>query len=312
MYKFLALTAVLLLLEQTAELLYRNSSRYKNSRSGYEHIHGKIPDGLEIVNVGSGPGLHAIDYAYSSRKGFNFATAPQNFLNGFRLLKRFSSNIRPHAVVMIVIMSPLSFGRNNDYNSPGYSDKFYGVLPPSDIDGYSPLRALLLKHFPLMRRILAKIRSKFSRPGQSAPKLSHPDNEPGLITTWKREFDLQNLTDPSQAHAHRQVFAEKIALLSEEIDYCKAHQWHPVFVIPPVPAKSRKFISNEFVKAFVYDNLQVLAEKYPDVKILDYFADERMTPEMFSGDIFVNSEGRKTFSRILFADIDSIEKEAAE
>ena len=302
MYKFLASIAVLLLLEQTAEFFYKKTSSYNNPRKGYAHIHGKIPDNLEIVNVGSGPGLYAIGYEYCNKKGFNFATAPQNFLNGFRLLKRFSSKVTPRAII-IIIMCPLSFGRNSDYNSPGYSDKFYGVLPPSDIDGYSPFRALILKHFPLLMRVLAKIRSKVFPVHKSSLKTSLQSNEPALISTWKREFDLQNLTDPSQAEAHRQAFTEKIAILSEEIEYCKAHQLHPVFVIPPVPAKTRNFISSAFVKAFVHDNLNILADKY-GVKILDYFADERMTPDMFSGDIFVNEKGRKTFSRILFADIE--------
>ena len=118
------------------------------------------------------------------------------------------------------------------------------------------------------------------------------------------EFGLANLTDPSQAEAHREAFTEKIGILSEEIEYCKAHSWHPIFVIPPVPEKCRRYISTEFVKAFVHDNMKVLTDRFQDVKVLDYFADSRITPDMFSGDIFLNAKGREAFSKILFSDIE--------
>ena len=140
-------------------------------------------------------------------------------------------------------------------------------------------------------------------------KISANDTRPGLIRGWTSEFNLANLTDPSQAEAHKDVFAEKISILTEEIEYCKAHGWHPVMVIPPVSANARAYISPEFVKAFVHDNMKVLADKFPDVKTLDYFADGRITQEMFRDDIFLNTEGRKTFSRILFADIEKVRAE---
>ena len=153
-------------------------------------------------------------------------------------------------------------------------------------------------------KVLWKIKRVFSSSYAPVPRDSRPLNEPRLISGWKREFNLENLTDPSQAEAHKDAFAMNVALLSEEIEYCKARNWHPVFVIPPVPSETRKYISNEFAKAFVYDNIKPLNNKYPDVHVLDYFADDRLKSEMFNGDIFLNAEDRKTFSQILFADID--------
>lgn len=301
MYRFLALAAVLIIAEELAEYAYKRTASYRASRAGYAHIHGEIPEGLETVSVGSGPVLYGISFEYCPRKGFNLATAPQNFINGFRLIKRFTPNIAPGATVIIVIMSPMSFGRNNDYNSPGYYDKFYGVLPPGDIPGYSRFRAFLIAH-PLMLRAAGKLRRTVSRIFSRAKSPVSKDI-PGIIQTWTSEFGLDNLTDPSQAEAHRDAFNEKIGILSEEIVYCKARGWHPVLVIPPVPEKTRSHISPEFVKAFVGGNMEVLTRKFPDVRVLDYYEDSRFTPDMFSDGIFLSAKGREAFSRILFGEI---------
>ena len=198
---------------------------------------------------------------------------------------------------------------NSDYNSPGYSDKFYGILPPGDIDGYSRFRAFMLRH-PLMFRVIRKIKHKLSHNGihMRTEAQNHKDNLPSTVRTWISEFNLKDLKDASQAKAHAEAFREKINVLSEEIEYCHAHQWHPVFVIPPIPEVTRSHISNEFIKAFTHENIKVLTDKYPDVKVLNYYDDSRITPEMFANDVFMNEKGRETFSGILFSDI---EKERA-
>lgn len=303
--KFFWIVPILLLLfiaERAAEHFYKKTDIYAKTLGGADRFLKSVPEHLEIVNIGSGPGLYDITYDHCRRKGFNFSTAPQNYKNGFRLLRRFAQNLSMNCIVIIVIMCPLSFGENEDYSQKSYMDKFYGILPKEDIDGYSIKRKLFLRHTFLMK-LFGKTKNILYKGTQ---KREFRKGQPELISTWEREFHLENLTDAGQAKAHEQAFQEKIRILEEGIRYCREKTWRPVMVIPPVPRRTRAYISDEFTKRFVYDNLAVLQSDNPDVPLLDYFKDKRFGDDCFSGDIFMNSNGQTRFSELLFQDIDSL------
>lgn len=320
-------------LEAVAEQIYMHSRKYKESLGGAWKLQKPVPKQLEIVNIGSGPGLYAITYEHSSKRGFNFSTAPQNYKYGFRLLKRFSEHLCANCIIIIIVMCPLSFGNNDDYARPGYSDKFYGVLTPQEIDEYSWKRAWMVRH-PLLQKVLRKLciemhafcskcKDGIFRRQEKRPAGQEMENhqeqgkefvalcgqeagnaqEPEIVRIWKQEFQLQNLTEPSQAERHKIAFAEKRRIICEGIDRCYDKSWRPVFVIPPVPPKTRDYVGEAFLQAFVYDNLEKLQNRYPKLPLLDYYKDERFDTSMFQNDIFVNEAGRKRFSEILFSDI---------
>ena len=304
MIRLLLIIAVLILTEETAEYFYKHTQRYKDSLGGAANFTGYIPDELEIVNNGSGPAYYGINYKYSGMNGFNFGTAPQSLKNGFRLLKLFHEKIRPQAIV-IIIMCPLSFGNSNHRLRKDNMDKFYGILPPEDIDGYSLTRAIMLRH-PLMMRVLRKIKRSFTKSTpQNTNKIQKTDELP-LVTGWKEEFALSDLKDASQAEAHRKAFAEDVQVLVDEIEYCKKNSWCPVLVVPPVPEITRKYISDEFIQAFAYDNIKAVQAKHPQVQLLSYYDDKRFTDDMFRYGIFANEKGQELFSKILFSDVRKI------
>lgn len=284
---------------EVLELLFRNSSRYKASLGGAERFR-KVPRNIEICNIGSGPGLYAISYEGYKGRGFNFSTAPQNYKYGFRLLKHFRDKIKENAIIVIIIMCPLSFGNNSDYKRKDYSDKFYGVLPKEDIDGYSINRWWIVKH-PLFVKCFSKAKNYIKKRKQ----VEVDNSEPQVVKTWKREFDLLDLFDATQADAHREAFEEKINIIESGIQFCKSNGWHPIFVLPPVPQYTRAFIGTKFIDEFVYKNLAILQNEFSDIKTLDYFADERFGDDCFMNDIFVNEKGQKLFSKILLEDIDN-------
>lgn len=302
MIRLLLIVAVLILIEETAEYFYKQTQRYKDSLGGAANFTGYIPDELEIVNNGSGPAYYGINYKYSDMNGFNFGTAPRSLRNGFRLLKLFHEKIKYQAIVIIVVMH-LSFGKNLHRLRKNNMDKFYGIFPPEYIEGYSFTRALMLRH-PLMRKVIQKIRRVFvSQPVHETKK----SDELPLVTGWKEEFALKDLRDASQAEAHRKAFAEDVQVLIDEIEYCRENSWCPVLVVPPVPEITRKYISDEFIQAFAYDNIKAVQEKYPELQLLNYYDDKRFTDDMFrENGIFANERGQEMFSKILFSDVRKI------
>lgn len=298
----IALVFLLILLIETVELFYRFSKEYRFTRKSVAHLDGKIPKDLEVVIIGSGPGKEDISFDYCPDVGYNFCTAPQSLKYSFRILKRFSNKIKKNAVVIIIIC-PLSFGNNSDVLNADYSDKFYGILPAKDIDGYSLKRALMLRH-PVCMKLINRIK----------PQKNHSTTDSALsdelliIRTWKRQFNLVDFKDAAQSGAHKQAFAEKTEILITGIDYCLRKRFKPVLVIPPIPSEVRNYFSEDFLKAFLHDNLNTVREKFDDVLLIDYYSDPAFSDEMFGNVIFLNQHGREKFSTSLFDAVERMKK----
>lgn len=294
---FLYIIVSLFLLVELFEFIYKNSSQYKSTLGGADRFKN-VPNGIDICNIGSGPGLYAITYDDCKLKGFNFSTAPQNYKYGFRLLKRFHKKINDHAIIIIIIMCPLSFGANNDYGRKDYSDKYYGILQPKDIDNYSVIRAWITSH-PLIMHLLKKVKGILHRRKVVVNVAIAKTNVPPVVDVWKREFELNDLVDSSQANKHQDAFREKISILQNGLNYCYAQKWRPVLVTPPIPQETRNFIGTEFINEFVYKNVDVLLKNNSALKYINFF-DEKLPDSYFANDIFMNREGQEYFSKMLF------------
>lgn len=277
---------------------------YKKKTNSDVYRFRQMPKQLEICNVGSGPGLYGITYKDCSLTGFNMSTSPQSFFYSYKILKHYSNRIKTGAIIIIIIMCPLSFGNNQDYNKEDYDDVYYGLVPAKEINHFSIWRALLVAH-PLMRKVTRKL----IRVVKDSRKIAHEqskESEPGIISGWKREFQLQDLKNAEQAKEHKDAFLEKIKILSEEIEFCYQKNWRPILVTPPVPENIREYISDEFVGQFVYKNIEEVRKRFPNLPFLDYYKDGRFTKEMFQSAVFMNEDGRKYYSKILFDDIRTV------
>ncbi len=291
LYFILALLVVIFLLE-IIRFFYRNTKKYKELHPQTANLVGKIPNNLKIVAIGSGPGKNGISFKYLKEKGYNFCTAPQNLKYGFGILKKFSKKYSENAVIILVIC-PLSFGNNKSTLQKNYSDEFYWILSPAEINGYSFKRALKLRYV-FFKDLLKEVRKK-------EPIKKH--NAVTVTDTWKKQFDLCDFSNPEQSSKHRQAFDEKVEILSATIKFCKRNKYNPVIVIPPVPLVTTKHFSNEFLQEFLYKNIS-RAKGFENIPVLDYLLDERFKEEHFKNDIFLNESGAKSFSMILFSDIE--------
>lgn len=301
----LILIALLVLIEFVIEKIYMSSDRYKRGLGGADRFF-HVPSDIEICNIGSGPGLHAISYDFCELNGFNFSTAPQNYKYGFRLLHHFKKSIKEDAIVIIVIMAPLSFANNNDYLQMNYSDKYYGILKKKEIDGYSLKRLFIVSH-PLLVKVAKKIRSKFIKYSLENNDINNINNEPNVVMIWKKEFNLVDLVSVEQYHEHEEAFKQKISILQKGIDYCYKNKWKPILVMPPIPNKTKSYIGKEFMRKFVYENVDCILKNNTSLKLLDYF-DKDLPDDFYKDDIFMNEKGQAYFSKMLFNDIKKVGK----
>ena len=294
---------IVIVLEECVETIYKKSVQYRKNNSDMEKFF-HVPKKIEIANIGSGPSVYAISYANINKTGFNFGTAPQSYIYGLRLLKHFKKRIKKDAII-ITIMCPLSFGTNNAYQKEGYSDRFYGILKPCEIDGYSYKRAFRLRH-PFLMKIWRKVwRTKRIYQNQSVG-YSEKNNEidlPNVVQVWQEQFNLRDLKDGTQAKLHIKSFNEKIEIVQQIIELCYNNEWNPVLVIPPIPPSTKKYVSDTFLESFMYCNVRKILNRNKGLMLLDYYNDERFGQNLFENDIFMNQDGQKKFSEILFSDL---------
>jgi hypothetical protein len=292
--------------EELLNYLYKKTNHYRNSMKLINKFTQGVPNGIDIANIGPGQGAYGISYDDCPKRGFNFSTAPQSYEYGFKILKQYADKINEKCII-IIIMCPLSFGNNNEYIKRGYADNYYHFLDKQYIQSYSRFRKFLVSRPLLIRpwRALYILKDRPSYNGIQGDNLTPEQREisvDNMRKGWLSEFSLHDLLDITQADSHHEAFIKKIGILAQIIEYCHTRKLRPVFVLPPASKRLRSIIGNEFMEAFVYNNLDALS--YEDIPTLDYYADQRFEKDdLYQDSIFLNEKGRNVFSEVLFKEI---------
>ena len=160
----------------------------------------------------------------------------------------------------------------------------------------------MITSHPLSIRLLKKVKGILIKRKAVVNVDVAKTDVPPVVAGWKREFDLNDLVDPSQAIKHQDAFKEKISTLQDGLNYCFEKNWRPVLVTPPIPQATRSYIGSEFINEFVYKNVDVLLKNNSALKYINFF-DEKLPDSYFANDIFMNREGQAYFSKMLFEKI---------
>ncbi len=267
-----------------------------------------IPDNLDIVNIGSGPSFYDFDWsAVPEISGCNMAIAPEDFRYDARIIKHYGNHVKTGGVVVVVVC-PLSFGKNDYLYKDSFSEKYISILPSSEVD--LPKRKYsLYKNFPFSlkcKNFLLRVANGLHRRFRNLfVKKDNETTDPveAMVKGWISDNEyLNDLKDPAQAEYYRDVFKEKENDLKEVIDNCRMQGLRPVILIPPMSGALRGYISDEFIQRFVYDNLRSAADG--GTPILDYIDDKRFIDENnYSNGLFLTPEKRKDFTRTVWEDI---------
>lgn len=285
---FLIIIFIMFIIEEIFEFFYKRTESYKNSLNGAYSLK-KIPKNIKVLNIGSGPGLYDLTYENFSVRGMNFSTAPQSVEYSYAILKKISPKVENGAVVIIFVL-PFSFCKNNDYDTKNYSDKFYGLLQAKEIKNFSFFRYVLLQH-PFFVRGIKKTKSYFIRNNYEDIK-----SEKSISSVWLREFNLYDFQNFKQLDIHKPTMVYKQSIYEELINYCYNKNWNPLIIIPPIKSNILEAFSFDFLKTSLYENLDRLSVKFPNLIIFDCLKNGNFTDEYFKNDVFLNEHGRVLFS----------------
>jgi hypothetical protein len=266
----------------------------------------KYVNQLEIINLGSGASYNGIDFSFCTNKYCSFARAPQSFEYDFKLLREYSSLLKEKCIVLIVVTCPLSFGRAKKTTKERISRglRYVHYLPQKEICDINRIVYYLEKFlflFSNIKKMIQAIKGNSSSNIQCKDKKKQADE---LLEVWLRQAELTDLKNANQAAEQIDDIQIRIQHLKNIVDYCKAKKYRPIIVIPPISRYLKSYISDEFLDAFMYKNIEMASGD--DTPIFDYCNDERFSQlELYSNGLFLEEKGRILFSEILWNDIDS-------
>lgn len=266
-----------------------------------------IPKELDIVNIGSGPSFYDFDWsAVPGISGYNLAVAPEDFRYDARILKYYGNHVKKGGIVVVVVC-PLSFVKNDYLYKDSFSEKYVFILPTVDVDlpkwkymlyRYCPF---VLKGKNLVQIVIRRMRKKLVCKRQIP--LS-PTEE--LVKRWILDNEyLTNLKDSSQAEYYLDTFLEKRRDLRTVLNTCYKKKFRPVIVLPPMSNDLRQNISDSFIQRFVYDNLKEMV--IDDTPILDYIDDARFNDvSNYTNGLFLTQKMRKVFTNTVWDEIGKV------
>lgn len=266
--------------------------------------------GLDIVNLGSGAGVHAFCYDGLPVKGANWALGPQSLVHDFNILKNYFSYIREGGAVVITVC-PFS-GLFSKYGK-SHNFKYYSFLHPATILNFEEEErqsALRLKLNPLKEMPIDSV-TKTLKEGirvakRSVIALGTTDIEDSARKTmegWKKQFGIENLSDPL-TEQHQKEISSRSETLQSMVAFCKERNLHPYIVIPVMHRSLSSMFPKEF-KAMYMDSLTA----HSGAPVLDYMDDEMNSEkEYFSTALFLSTSGAKIFTQKVINDINNMEK----
>ncbi len=108
--------------------LYKRTNDYRNIFADTEKFRNdaSIPNGLQLVNLGSNHPKYGFNYDGLNVKAMNWAVGPQSLEYDFAILRKECHHLADNAVVLIPICVLKFFLYRHPF---GEHMKYYGILP---------------------------------------------------------------------------------------------------------------------------------------------------------------------------------------
>lgn len=265
--------------------------------------------GLDIVNLGSGAGVHAFNYEGIPVKGANWALGPQSLVHDFNILKNYFSYIREGGCVIITVC-PFS-GLFSKYGKT-HNFKYYSFLHPATIlnfDEDERQKALRIKQNPFKEMPVVSVKNTIKEGMHLAKRNLKPTkyvdielSAKTMMDSWKKQFGIDDLSAPL-SEPHQKEISSRHQTLQNIVDFCKERDLHPYIVIPVM----HKSLSTMFPKEFKEMYMDSLTAD-TGAPILDYMDDKMNTEkEYFSTALFLSVTGAKIFTQMVIKDINNME-----
>lgn len=289
--------------------LYKRTNDYRNIFADTEKFRNddSIPNGLQLVNLGSNHPKFGFNYDGLNVKAMNWAVGPQSLEYDFAILRKECHHLADNAVVLIPICVLKMFLYRHPF---GEHLKYYGILPKDDIVGYTQKTKNTHIDYPLLFHP-----KKIKRLIKDVPAVTNnllidtnPMNETQLkadadfwINCWNREFDI-DINNLVLSDINKTNIKRNIHLLNEMIQFCLNRKLRPVICILPVT----DYLGNRFSEDFVNNQILTYVNEANTQKcpVFNHLKDKRFTDSsLYINSFFFNLHGRKQFTKMIIEEL---------
>ena len=269
----------------------------------------RIPQRLDVINLGSNPAKYGIDYEGCDVKGYNLAVGPQTIEYDFKVLKNYHSYFNDKGPkLLLLLFCPFSLCKNRYTERDGeicHDLRYYLILHHAMINDYdeSIYRQLkycperyLLSSFSRIRSFVAGSLSKRYRESKNR----YTEDEMNLsarnyLELWRREFELKSFEVEELPSDVKKAIEKNAMILDEIIAFVAERSIRPVIVLPPISPNLSSLIPQQFKDFCFYSVLRETG-----IPILDFTDDREFAKhENFVDALCLNASGRKKFTKHL-------------
>lgn len=268
------------------------------------HQYYDVPNGLEIVNLGSTFAKYGFDYQLFGKRGFNFAGQPQPLKEDHAILSQYQDHLKPSAVVLIVLICPFVFSLYD----------YVELEPASSEGGIVKIKKTIKKvigadNISALKCKINKMRHRKDTTFSAEEKSCIMAQK--RVDGWKEEFSLMDTVSVHPSEELKRVFAKTRRELTDILLLCRERGFCPVLMDMPVAKAEHSMFSKAFIREFYDENIK--KANVIDAPTLRYFGDERFDDALLYEnytDCF-NDFGRRKFAEILINDLRklNVEKE---
>ena len=284
-----------------ANFFYKKSTYYKSINKNLFKFNC-IDRDIEVVNIGSFPSIYCFDWeSQEDVNGYNLGVGPEEIYYDNRMLQFYVNKNKPNKLIVIHLITPLLFCENKYTKKLPYNIRYSVVLPNVDVK-VPFILYYIEKHFPLIRKMISAIANRVKRivaseQSKDVSGISSKTQADLMIKGWLEQNPrLNNFKDISQYEENKEFVEYQLGQLRELVDFCKSKSISYVAVLGPVSEYIRSFFSDEFINAFVRDNLQKAGVNRDN--ILDYYDCEKYSSmNNYTNGLFLTEDARRIFTK---------------
>lgn len=284
---------------------YKESVFYRSIEGIYRYEN--IPQGLQIVNVGSSHGEYGIDYQEYRKKYrcFNFAFSSQMLDTDLLMLETYRKDLSENCVVIIPV-SYFSFYMDAEDQFSKQLSRYYRVLDYTLIPQRNVGDLLQYRIFPILTagKNVSRVFKRSKKPLSYEPPGGNIPEDEDLSALGeknaKRHLVYIDSDDDTLDKQEHQVLA-----LKKMLAMVKANKWKAVVITTPLLVYYDQWFSPDFKRLQEQRILSAIQDGNEDAVYLDYSGHEVFynNTEYFFDTDHLNKSGRIRFTELLINDL---------
>jgi len=286
-------------------------------RRGYWYDNIFLPDArkfqvystfnTKVVNLGSTSAVAAFDYTGLPLKAANWALRRNPLAGDWAVLRNYASYLDAKGSTIIIPLCPFS-ALSGDYEP--FEDRYYSVLYPSTIPGYSYVHNVQaqekiinpIMHYPWYGIFIDFWHLCFKGNYKSMREEDMVKDAENRIGGWLKEFAMEDFNTPLSLW-NKDNISRALDHVRNIIVFCRERNITAVLIVPPVYKTLSEKFSTE-AKERLFDDFERIANNN-GITFINYLADPQFMNDrtMFRDSYLMNKKGARAFTKRILTDL---------